>query len=314
MDAGSIVRRVSSAAKPVADLPPVKQFREEPAFFSQPWSPIRYKPLQERKAPPFKVLVQFSTPREGLTEIFCGEGSQTIKWLSLVASQRYSASLKMDGDAGTTSVAGFDMPLEMRHSDTGELLDPLKRLRDILDSGDMVMLQCVHMNTLKTCEVRTNDFGVPQTVCSKFSREAFFQSSSQQLLKHDNAHDSGVLSCENDYEKGLIQSFDDLGDDEERRIDKLEASKAKLNVHKYEAVIGTASDLSSVIEEARMESTRTVTQTNIGKMVKNPNELIEVTRSIARHAHLLDDVYKFYSGACGGQATDISLAGWYCNK
>jgi hypothetical protein len=209
---------------------------------------------------------------------------------------------------GLTEAGGFDVPLEMRHCDTGELLDPSLKLKDILQSGDEVMLQCAHMNELKSCEVRTNQYGVPQTLCSDFSRKAFFQASSAQLQNHDLNHDSGVLSCENAYEKGILQSCEELDDDNEKRNEYFQRAKEQLNEHKYNAVIGTVSDLSSVIEEARLESDRTIKMSNIGNLVKNPSELMELSSAITRNAHVLDDVYKFYSGACGGDASDISLA------
>ncbi|RHY92346.1 hypothetical protein DYB37_000008 [Aphanomyces astaci] len=111
--------------------------------------------------------------------VACGEGMQSIKWLGLVAAQRYALMLP-HGRCRTREDAhsknGFYLPSEVRNSE-GDLLSPWSRIVECVREGETITIVLQH-------EVPVDDIGVPQL--SSWAVSAFSNTTNQRVTDDDN--------------------------------------------------------------------------------------------------------------------------------
>ncbi|OQR83161.1 hypothetical protein ACHHYP_15018 [Achlya hypogyna] len=133
--------------------------------------------------------MQLTLAVNGLTfTVACGEGHQCIKWLGLVAAQRYSLMLP-HGRCRTREDAharqGFYLPSEVRNSD-GLLLGPWSRISDCCRENETISVHLQH-------EVPVDEIGVP--VMTEWAISAFSNASNQQTdLEPDDHVDNGMAA------------------------------------------------------------------------------------------------------------------------
>ncbi|CAK4086161.1 unnamed protein product [Aphanomyces euteiches] len=123
--------------------------------------------------------------------VACGEGMQSVKWLGLVAAQRYALMLP-HGRCRTREDAhsknGFYLPSEVRNSE-GELLSPWSRIVECCRENETITIVLQH-------EVPVDEIGVPQL--TPWAISAF--------SKDNNVHDIVTDGDEeNDDEKDSVQ-------------------------------------------------------------------------------------------------------------
>ncbi|RHY61223.1 hypothetical protein DYB38_001850 [Aphanomyces astaci] len=104
---------------------------------------------------------------------------QSIKWLGLVAAQRYALMLP-HGRCRTREDAhsknGFYLPSEVRNSE-GDLLSPWSRIVECVREGETITIVLQH-------EVPVDDIGVPQL--SSWAVSAFSNTTNQRVTDDDN--------------------------------------------------------------------------------------------------------------------------------
>ncbi|OQS06172.1 hypothetical protein THRCLA_01779 [Thraustotheca clavata] len=121
--------------------------------------------------------------------VSCGEGGQCIKWLGLVAAQRYSLLLP-HGRCRTREDAhskqGFYLPSEVKNSE-GVILSPWSRISDCCRENEIISVNLQH-------EVAVNEIGIPEM--SEWAISAFSNISNQhiELEKNEDEEDDNRTS------------------------------------------------------------------------------------------------------------------------
>ncbi|EQC38469.1 hypothetical protein SDRG_04177 [Saprolegnia diclina VS20] len=127
--------------------------------------------------------MQLTLAVNGLTfTVACGEGHQCIKWLGLVAAQRYALMLP-HGRCRTREDAhakhGFYLPREVKNSE-GVILSPWSRISDCCRENEVIAVVLQH-------EVPVDEIGIP--VMTEWAASAFSNTSNQQSEVEPDAGD-----------------------------------------------------------------------------------------------------------------------------
>jgi hypothetical protein len=214
------------------------------------WKPLAYSPADTSRntsksctSKPTSINLEVCVFTDEGTKTFiiqCGPGTQTIKWLSLAAGQRFAAwtSTESFGQAAYSSKVVLPYTLcDMN----GRTLDPKERVCNVLKDKDTV--QC-HLSASVgwrggSTEMAVNDFGVPRTLCSDFSRKAFYSSpgchSAKSLLAHQTMQKSKILNCDDAYTRGQTQSKHERRKSEDRRSKLAEGKRQAFYDQMYQS-------------------------------------------------------------------------------
>jgi tellurite resistance protein len=232
--------------------------------------------------------------------ISCGAGVQTIKWLSLVCAQKISSRLPHGSRRGYEHEPGgvrgvFNIPREIRRiGGADEALDPLARINEVLKDKETVNLSLATSYTQNSkAMMNINKFGVPKSVCSEFSRRAFYPTSCAPLQKLKPE----VSLCRSAYEQGRVESKKINDAEHIVKKDKLGAKQAaqfqEAMMFHYRS--GVQSD-EEVNEREKLMLDRTFFEMKLDTLADD-QQVAGVREVLAKHLGLLDDVFKFFAGA-----------------
>ncbi|ETV91498.1 hypothetical protein H310_14017 [Aphanomyces invadans] len=230
--------------------------------------------------------MQVTLAVHGLTfPVACGEGMQSIKWLGLVAAQRYALMLP-HGRCRTREDAhsknGFYLPSEVRNSEGG-LLSPWSRIVECVRENETITIVLQH-------EVPVDDIGVPQL--SSWAVSAFSNANNQHV-----DHDKSTAADE----KNDVESFS-KGDNR---------SSVYSNIQGYSSSFH-ASHLKSgqFISQDELESAfyHDVAQLEIDEFLKDPKDKEDAEDVLLKYYDSLVAIFKHYGLGYGEDSFAMSGA------
>ncbi|ETV84267.1 hypothetical protein, variant [Aphanomyces astaci] len=216
--------------------------------------------------------------------VACGEGMQSIKWLGLVAAQRYALMLP-HGRCRTREDAhsknGFYLPSEVRNSE-GDLLSPWSRIVECVREGETITIVLQH-------EVPVDDIGVPQL--SSWAVSAFSNTTNQRVTDDDN---------------DLIAA-----DEKDDHVAAKKGGSVYSNLQGYSSSFHANHVKSGqFISQDELESAfyHDVARLALDEFVKDPKEKDDVEDVLLKYFDCLVAIFKHYSLGFGEDAYSMSGA------
>jgi hypothetical protein len=247
--------------------------------------------------------------------ICCGAGLQTIKWLSLVCAQKISGRLPHGARRGYEHEPGgvrgvFGIPRAIRRAGSNEAIDPLARISDVLKNGEVVNLSlATSYQSNSKAQMDINKFGVPKSVCSDFSRRAFYSSACPPLQKMRPEY----RLCLSDYEQGQAESKILNEKEKTKRVERKDSAQAAefreaMMSHYRSGQPAFGENAQESQDRETMLLDRTFYEMKL-ETLASEEEVKEVRAVLSTHLGLLDDVFKYFAGAFdGGGVETISIS------
>jgi hypothetical protein len=288
------------------------------------WRPLAYSPedksmnggrrpstqAQSYTSKPMSINLDICVFTDEGTKTFiiqCGPGTQTIKWLSLAAGQRFAAWTSTESFGQAAYSSKVILPFKLCDSN-GRTLDPKERVCNVLKDKDTVefhLSASVGRRGGNNIEMVVNDFGVPRTICSDFSRKAFYSSSdcqsSKGLLAHERKQRSTILNCDDDHTRGRAQSHLERRKSQDRRTQLTERKNAAFFDQMYQAA--ASSDVRGVLEHDQDVVRAVVDNTQIDSLCDGDEKVVaKIHGVLVAKLHDLQDMFNYYAASFSGDA------------